>query len=130
MAYEPTVLIARRGYGSMGDASSCSSNQEWDANCTFNGIKGQCVPIGTAGKNAACSYSSGGSGIWDTIKSIAGSVADIYGKSKTPAQPQVIVQGSSTPSWVLPAVVGGGVLAVVMLTRKRSNPARRRRRRR
>lgn len=138
MSYQPTTLIARRGYGSMGDATSCGPGQEWDAGCTFNGIKGQCVPAGTKGKNPNCSYSSSGtlSQIGGFFKDLLGGALNIYNqgqqaKGAQQAYNSMQPQASATPSWVMPVAVGAvGLAAVVLITKKRSNPARRRRRRR
>lgn len=133
MSYENTTLIARRGYGDLGDAASCGTGQAWDANCTFNGIKGQCVPAGSVGKASGCTYPSSGGGITGFLGSLLG----LYGQSKYNAgaasaygsmQPQAT---SSTPAWVMPVAIGAvGIGAIMLLKSKRKNPARRRRHRR
>lgn len=135
MTYEPTTLIARRGYSDLGDASSCGTGQEWDAGCTFNGIKGQCVPAGTVGKAANCTYPSSG-GIVSFFGGLLSGALNLYGQSKV-AQGQAQAyqsmqpQQNQTPSWVMPVAIGGAaVVAVMLLKGKRKNPARRRRHRR
>lgn len=131
MSYDTTTLIARRSYGAMG---STGTTCRIDAK-TIRLADGS-VTADSVNTWPACSESSGG--LVDGLKSIAGSLFNIWGQSKvaqgqaqayqTMAQQQQAA--SATPSWLLPVAVGGGVLAVVMLTRKRKNPARGRRRRR
>jgi hypothetical protein len=114
--------IRKNGNGLMGfgDASSCGSNQQWDANCNFNGIVGQCVPTGMVGKAAGCTYASGGSssggGIFDSILK---SVTDVIKAKVTPAQVTNISTtegpGLSTPTKL--AIAGGAVVAGVLLVR-------------
>lgn len=136
MSYQTTQLIARRGYSDLGDASSCGTGQEWDANCTYNGIKGQCVPAGTVGKATGCSYPSSG-GVTGFLGSLFSGVVNLYGQTKY-NQGQSAAYGSmqqpaasGTPSWVVPVAIGAvGLGAIMLLKSKRKNPARRRRHRR
>lgn len=132
MSYDTTTLIARRGYGAMGaTGGTCRLDAK-----TVRLSDGSLAPDNVNTWPACPPESSGG--LVDGLKSIAGSLFNIWGQSKvaqgqaqayqTMAQQQQAA--NATPSWLLPVAVGGGVLAVVMLTRKRKNPARGRRRRR
>jgi hypothetical protein len=137
MSYFPgnTTLIARRGYGPMGDASSCGPDQEWDSGCVFAGITGQCVPKGTAGHASGCSYPGTLDKIGSFLKGIGSGVISAYSQqqqAKGAAAAYQSMQPSATPAWVMPVAIGGVAIAAVLLLRggKRKNPARGRRRRR
>lgn len=114
------IMKNGRGLMGFGDASSCGSGQEWDADCTYNGIKGQCVPAGTKGKNSMCTYASGGSsgitGIFDSL--IKGATEVLKGKF-TPA-PVTNITTTSSPGLSTPtkiAIAGGAVVGGVLLIR-------------
>lgn len=124
MSYQRTKLIARRGYGPMGDASSCGPGQEWDAGCTYNGIKGQCVPAGTVGKATGCQYSSSGGGVLDFLGGLVKSAVNVYGGSKYAQGQASAYQGmqpsaGGTPSWVMPVAIGAVAVGAVLLLKKR-----------
>lgn len=115
--------IRKNGNGLMGfgDASSCGSNQQWDAGCIFNGIKGQCVPTGMVGKASGCTYdassgSSGGGSSW--LDSLIKGATEVLKAKVTPGQVTNITApspGLSTTTKI--AIAGGAVLGGVLLIR-------------
>lgn len=117
--------ISKAGNGLMGfgDASSCGGNQAWDAGCNYNGIQGQCVPVGMVGKYSPCDYSkaaaaqqSSSSSIWGNL--ITG-LTEVVKAKVTPAQVTNISTmsspGMSTPTKL--AIAGGAVVGGVLLIR-------------
>ncbi len=107
----------------MGDASACGPGQEWDAGCTYNNIKGQCVPTGTVGKATGCSYPSSG-GVLDFLGGLVKSAVNVYGGSKYAQGQASAYQGmqpaaGGTPAWVVPVALGGAAVVAVLLLKKR-----------
>lgn len=110
--------IRKHGNGLMGfgDASSCGSTQQWDANCNYNGIQGQCVPTGMVGKSPGCTYpSSSGGGWFDTL--IKGAT-DVLKAKVTPAPVTNISSGAGGMGTTTKLVIAGSaVVGGVLLLR-------------
>lgn len=115
--------IRRKGYGLMGlgGAESCGGNQQWDPNCNFNGIVGQCVPVGTIGKAPGCTYAAPSSSGPSTFDKIFGAAADIFKAKVTPAPVTNVttVGGGGMSTTGKLALVGAGVVVVALLMKKR-----------
>ena len=104
----------------MGGAESCGSTQQWDPNCTFNGIKGQCVPTGMVGKAPGCTYAAGSEpSIWDKL---LGAGSDILKAKLTPAPVTNITQtdtGMSTTTKI--AIAGAAAVGLLLILRSRKD---------
>ncbi len=117
--------IRSNGRKALGDASSCSASQDWDPDCTLPGMSpGQCVPRGTAGKAAGCSYptksSSSGGGFWDFLGKASGGVLDVLKAKSTPAPvTNIITPGGGMSTTTKVAIAGAGALALVLVLRNR-----------
>ena len=115
------MYIRRKGAGLMGfgGAESCGPTQQWDPNCTFAGIKGQCVPTGMVGKAPGCTYSSSEPSIWDKLLSAGG---DVLKAKLTPAPVTNITTTSSEMSTTTKvAIAGAGVLALLLILKSRKS---------
>lgn len=115
------MYIKRKGAGMMGlsGAENCDSTQQWDANCKFNGLQGQCVPAGMVGKQPGCDYSSSGGGFSSFLSSLVSGATDVLkAKVATPTTTNItqVSPGMSTEMKV--ALAGAGVLALVLILKR------------
>lgn len=111
-----------RSLSGLGGAESCSAAQDWDPNCEFNGIKGQCVPRGTIGKAPGCTYStsSSSSGVWGFLSSIVSGGSQVLAAKATPAPvTNVITPGGGMSTTAKVAIAGAAALGLVLVLRSR-----------
>lgn len=106
------TIYARRIRSGLDGAESCGTNQKWDPNYVFNGIKGQCVPSSQPLVQVASTP-----GFFDSFMSA------MFPKPAAPAAaPQVIIQqapGMSTNTKIALAAGAVGLVALVLFaTRK------------
>jgi hypothetical protein len=104
-------IISRRIPSPLAGAESCGTNQQWDPNYVFNGIKGQCTPRGSAMAPAPTP------GFFDSLMSAF--------KPSTPApmMPAIMpaapaASGMSQTTMIAIGLGAVGLLAVVLLSRK------------
>ena len=108
---KPTKIGSATIY-SLGGASDCGADQEWDASCSYAGVTGQCVPKGTAGHAAGCTYPSG----WDKAAGVIGGFLSAVTGGPKPSAPVVVQTGMSTTTKV--ALAGAAALGLVLILRR------------
>lgn len=92
----------------LGGAENCGADQQWDPNASFLGIKGQCVPRGSAMTQAPA---DSGPAWWE--KALAAISA---GPAPAPVYVTAPSSGMSTTTMV--AIGGAALLAIFLIARK------------
>jgi len=113
------MYIQRKGAGMMGlaGAESCGSNQQWDANCQYAGMTGQCVPTGKVGTYSICTYPSSSPSIWDKIISGA---TDVLQAKLTPAPVTTTnIAGGGMSNTTKIALAGAAVVGLALILKSR-----------
>lgn len=105
------TIYARRIPHGLDGAESCGTNQKWDPNYVFNGIKGQCVPS----SQPLVQMSSSSPGF---LTSLMSAFSTPKYAAPTPMAPAAPVQQGMSQTTML-AIGAIGLLAVVLIaTRK------------
>ena len=112
------TIYARRIRSGLDGAESCGTNQKWDPNYVFNGIKGQCVPASQPLVQMASSGTNWGS--------LANSLTSLFSTPKAPTPTTIPMptyapaakSGMSQNTMIAIGLGAVGLLAIVMLTRK------------
>lgn len=105
------IIYARRIPNPLDGAESCGTNQKWDPNYVFNGIKGQCVP-----SSQPLVQMSSQPGFLTSLMSAFSTPK----YAPTPSAPVAMAPSSGMSQNTMIAIGLGavGLLAIVMLTRK------------
>lgn len=106
--------------GGLGGSGNCGSNQQWDPNYVFNGIKGQCTPKGSPLVGMASGAATGVD--WGKISASISSALAPKPAAQYPGGPPPSADsssgGMSNTTMIAIGLGAAGLLALIMLTRK------------